>query len=562
MNIDQEAILRTFLDESEEHLGQMEEALIVLETRPEDEETLQLIFRVAHTLKGNASSLGFPRLAAFAHAMEDALHRLREHTIPVTADLVTLLLRAVDALRQMIPEAVSGIDEIRPAHQELLDAFTEAGKATAEPTGTAPGDRRDPRKPWGRRKEDLQAWKERGRSLRVDIEKLDRILDLTGEIAIARGRLRQMLEERMGRGAEEVLEAHLETDHLYLELQELVMKARMVPIGPTFRQYIRTVRDMAAATGKSVRLLIAGEDVEVDTRVIEHLRDPLTHMVRNAVDHGLESPAAREVQGKDPCGHITLKAFHEAGTIVIQVSDDGMGLNRGRILDRAKALGLLAEPDQATDAELFRLIFEPGFSTAETVTDRSGRGVGMDVVRRNIESLHGSVEIASQERKGATITIRLPLTLAIIEGFAVGVGDETYVIPLEAILECLELPADERSEGSGRGVINLRGEPLPYVRLRDLFGFAGAGAGRENIVVVRQGSRRAGIAVDRLYGASQAVIKPMAELFQGLPGIAGSTIIGNGRVALILDVPGLLREAVERGAQPEGSEEPLQPALP
>ncbi len=555
MNIDLDAILHTFLDESEEGLCRMEEALVALETEPENDETLQTIFRVAHTLKGNASSLGFPLVAGFAHAVEDTLHGLRDRTIPVTGSVITLLLRAVDALRHMVPEAVAGNEEMSPGHEALLKLLGETGtmaveeKAKAAAALVAPERRQ---KSWGRRKEDIQAWKDRGRTLRVDIEKLDRMLNLTGEIAIARGRLRQMLEEQVGRAGEEVLEAHLEADRLNLELQELVMKARMVPVGPMFRQYVRTVRDMAAATGKSVRLTIEGEDVEVDTRVIEHLRDPLTHMIRNAVDHGIEPPQGRQARGKDPCGHVSLRACHEAGSIVIQVADDGSGLDRERIVEQAKSEGLVAEPEKLTDAEIYRLVFEPGFSTAEAVTDLSGRGVGMDVVRRNVEALRGSVAIDSRQGEGTTITIRLPLTLAIIEGFGVGVGDETYVIPLEAVLECLELPAEEKHRGNGGGVIYLRGQALPYLRLRDQFALPGPPPPRESIVVVHHGGGQAGIAVDVLYGASQTVIKPLGELFEGLPGIAGSTILGSGRVALILDVPSLLREAVGRQSQSAG----------
>ncbi len=546
MDIDHEAILHTFLDESEEHLCQMEEALVVLETRPEDEETLQTIFRVVHTLKGNASSLGFPRVATFAHALEDTLQRLRNRTLSVTGGLITLLLRAVDGLRQMVPEAVAGEEEMQPAHEELLKLLAAPSTVRAdEAEKPAASERRE--RSWGRRKEDIPSWKDRGRTLRVDLEKLDRILNLTGEIAIARGRIRQMLEERVGRAGREVLEAHLEADRLHLELQELAMKARMVPVGPTFRQFVRTVRDMAAATGKSVRLLIEGGDVEVDTRVIEHLRDPLTHMVRNAVDHGIEPPQVRQAQGKDPCGRITLRAYHEANSIVVQVADDGTGLDRERIVERARSQGIVAEPEKLTDAEINRIVFEPGFSTAKAITDLSGRGVGMDVVRRNVEALRGSVAIDSRQGEGTTITIRLPLTLAIIEGFGVGVGDETYVIPLEAVLECVELPAEAKPQ-NGRGLISLRGQPLPYVRLRDLFALGGTCPRRENVVVVQHGSKQAGIAVDALYGASQAVIKPLTELFRELPGIAGSTILGTGRVALILDVPGLLREAVARQA--------------
>jgi two-component system chemotaxis sensor kinase CheA len=272
-------------------------------------------------------------------------------------------------------------------------------------------------------------------------------------------------------------------------------------------------------------------------------------MIRNAVDHGIEPPHARKARGKDPCGRVTLRASHDAGSIVIQVADDGAGLDRKRIIERAMSLGIVAEPEKLPDAEIYGLIFEPGFSTAETVTDLSGRGVGMDVVRRNVDALRGSVAIDSRPGEGTTITIRLPLTLAIIEGFGVGVGDETYVIPLEAVLECVELPAQEQHQGNGHGVLYLRGRVLPYLRLRKLFALGDRAPSRENVVIVQHGDGQAGIAVDVLYGASQAVIKPLGELFEGLPGIAGSTILGNGRIALILDVPSLLRQAVGRQAQ-------------
>ncbi len=548
MDLDLEAVLQTFLAESEDHLSKMEETLVALEARPEDEETLRTIFRMAHTLKGNASTLGFSGIAEFAHTVEDLLQRLRNKTLPVTSGLITLLLRAVDALRQMVPDAVAGIEEAQPAHAALLKRLAEtAPSATVEEEAAddlAVAGRR--KRPFGRRQADTQTWIDQHKTLRVDIDKLDRLLNLTGEIAIARGRLRQMLEERAGRTGEEVLEVHREEDRLCMDLQEQIMKVRMVPVGPTFRQHIRMVRDVARAHGKVAHLVVEGEDVEVDTTVVEHLRDPLTHMIRNAVDHGIEPPEARKALGKDPSGRVTLRAYHDAGSIVIQVIDDGGGFHRERILERALSRGMITEPQSLSDEEAYRLVFEPGFSTAQAVTDLSGRGVGMDVVRRNIDALRGSVGIESREGAGATITIRLPLTLAIIEGFAVGVGEETYVIPLDAVIECLDLPEEEQHRADGRGVINLRGEALPYLRLRDLFHLGGAAPQRESMVVVRHEGGQAGLAVDALYGESQTVIKPLGKLFHGLPGVSGSTILGNGRVALILDVAALLREALQQ----------------
>jgi two-component system chemotaxis sensor kinase CheA len=323
------------------------------------------------------------------------------------------------------------------------------------------------------------------------------------------------------------------------------MRMRLVPLGPVFRQHLRTVRDAAAARGKQVQLTLEGEDVEVDASVVDHLRDPLTHMIRNAVDHGIEMPDARRASGKDPTGTVALRARHEGGTVVIELADDGAGLRRDRILARARERGLIAEGAELSEAEAHRLIMEPGFSTAETVSELSGRGVGMDVVRRNVEALRGSIEIASRPGAGTTITTRLPLTVAIIDGFTVSVGSESYVIPLDAVTECLAMAADERRE-DGRGVFSLRGAPLPYVRVRSLFGVAGAPPARENMVVVRHGARLAGLVVDELLGGGQAVVKPLGKMFQRLPGVSGSTILGDGRVALILDVADLLQRALDR----------------
>jgi len=560
MDIDLQPVLQMFLAESEEGLAAAEQALVALESRPQDQECLGTVFRATHTLKGNASSLGFQALAEFAHVLEDVLDRLRKRDLAVTAPLITLLLRSVDALRQMVPDAVSGTEGMQPGQRALLKRLVKARSAKAgaltrteepSPEEEAHDDEIvavDRRRGPGRRGKDG----EREGTLRVDIDKLDRMMNLTGEIAVARGRLKQLLADVGGQVGEAIFEAHLEADRLSMDLQELVMKVRMVPLGPLFRQYVRTVRDVAAAHAKQARLIIEGEDVEVDTTVVQHIHDPLTHMIRNALDHGIESPEVRIRRGKDPCGSVTLRAYREAGSIVIQLADDGAGLDRERILTRARSLGMVADPEGPTDHELHRLVLEPGFSTAQEITDLSGRGVGLDVVRRNVERLRGSVGIESRPGEGTTITLHLPLTLAIIAGFAVGVEDETYLIPLDAVVECLELPREECPHADGRGVLSLRGEALPYLRLREVFALPGAAPSREHVVVVRQDGGQVGIAVDVLYGESQTVIKPLGRLFQGLPGIAGSAILGSGRVALILDVEALLRQAVpRRGDAPE-----------
>ena len=334
------------------------------------------------------------------------------------------------------------------------------------------------------------------------------------------------------------------------------MRVRMVPVGPIFRQYLRIVRDTAQANGKAARLVLEGEDVEIDLSMVEHLKDPLTHMIRNALDHGIEAPESRRAKGKDPCGVITIRARHDGANILIEVSDDGNGLNRQRIAERVRASGSVSDPDSLSNHELFKFIFEPGFSTAEKVTDLSGRGVGMDVVKRNIEALRGAVTIDSRQGQGTTITVRLPLTLAIIEGFGVGVGNDTYILPLHSVRECLTLPPEEQHNRDGCGVINLRGLPVPYLRLRDWYGLAGERPTRESVVIVEENGMQAGIAVDRLFGAHQTVIKPLGAQFKEIPGIAGSAILGSGRVALIVDVASLMRDAVHaRTAELNGVKE-------
>jgi two-component system chemotaxis sensor kinase CheA len=539
MEFDFKAILQTFVAECEEHFAKMEEALIALETRPQDDKLLEAVFRGAHTLKGNSASLGYPKVAAFAHGFEEMLQRFRNRTLPITQARITLLLLSLDAMRQMVPAAIAGAEELQPQQIELLTQL--AGDGSDEDLivhNLQPIDL--PRRSFSDRQVDAAGWSERTGTIRVDTKKLDRMLNLAGEIAIAQGRLRQAIEQ-FANEKNEALEAQDQVERLTLELQENIMKVRMVPVGPTFRQYIRIVRDVAQDHGKCAVLNLEGEDVEVDVSVIEHLKDPLLHMIRNALDHGIEHPEARKSRGKVPTGNISLKAFHEGANIVIQVSDDGAGLKRNKIAEQAKRLGTI-EPEKLADQELYRLIFEPGFSTADAVTDLSGRGVGMDVVRRNIEALRGSVGVDSERDNGTTITIRLPLTLAIIEGFGVGIGEDTYVLPLHAVSECIEMPVSERFHDRPQGIINLRGEPLPYVRLRNWFELASPRPDRENIVIVEIDGTKAGLAVDSLQGARQTVIKSLGDQFRKLPGIAGSAIMGNGRVALILDIAALMRE--------------------
>jgi two-component system, chemotaxis family, sensor kinase CheA len=543
VEFDREAILATFLAETEEGLATMEQTLIGLESQPGDTEGLGEIFRVVHTLKGNAASLGLDGPVRFAHVLEDLLDELRNGSLQTAPELVTLMLRAVDVLRDLVPAAVGGSVGLKPAQEQVMQQLAlnllvrspethATSSIEGEPTGSRAGLGRTAHRP----------------SLRVDIEKLDRMMDLTGEIAVSRGRLRQLIEEHGRELAPDLLAAHLEAEGLQTELQEQVMKARMVPVGPTFRSYARLVRDLSAALGKDARLIVEGDDVEVDTAVIEHIRDPLTHMIRNALGHGIEPPEERAAAGKDPCGSVTLRARHAAGAIMIEVTDDGGGLDRRRIEVRARARGF-AEVEKLAEADVLRLIFEPGFSTADEVSDLSGRGIGLDVVSRNIDALGGTIGVESRSGAGTTFTLHVPLTLAIIDGLLVCAGGETYVVPLSVVSECLDLGAGD-NHGAASFVLDLRGHALPCLRLRDAFALGGEPSAREMVVVVHGEGVAAGLVVDELLGERQAVIKPMGPLFKGLPGVAGSTILGSGRVALILDVASLMRSAVQRALVP------------
>ncbi|HSI96478.1 MAG: chemotaxis protein CheA [Methylophilaceae bacterium] len=378
--------------------------------------------------------------------------------------------------------------------------------------------------------------------IRVDANKLDELINLVGELIIA-GAGASLIAQRTG--IADLLEATGTMSRLVEEVRDSALSLRMVQIGGTFSRFQRVVRDVGKELGKDIRLVISGEDTELDKTVVERIGDPLTHLVRNSMDHGIEPADVRAARGKPVQGTLRLNAFHDAGSIVIEVSDDGGGLNRDKILAKAVERGLVKPEQQLTDKEIYNLIFEAGFSTADAVSNLSGRGVGMDVVRRNIQALRGTVDIDSEPGRGATMRIRLPLTLAIIDGFLVGVGGAAYVVPLDMVIECIELTREDRetAQDNDRNYLNLRGEVLPYLRLRELFEVEGQEPRRENVVVVQYGGHKAGLVVDDLMGEFQTVIKPLGKVFSQIKGIGGFTILGSGDVALILDVPRLMKQA-------------------
>jgi two-component system chemotaxis sensor kinase CheA len=375
-------------------------------------------------------------------------------------------------------------------------------------------------------------------TLRVDAARLDSLITRIGELIIAAAGASTAARRS---GCAEVEESLSVLTSLVEEVRGGALQLRMVKIGETFSRFGRVVHDVSRELGKEIQLEVSGEDTELDKTLVEKIADPLTHLVRNAIDHGIEPADVRAERGKPAVGVVRLNAYHDSGTIVIEVSDDGGGLKKDKILAKARERGLIEAGRTLTDAEIFNLIFEPGFSTAEQVTNLSGRGVGMDVVKRNITALRGEVSIRSTEGVGTTMSVRLPLTLAIINGFQIGLGESMFVLPLESIEECVEFTSE-----AGHDFTSLRGEVLPFIQLRDIFKIKAPPARRQSIVVVRHAGQRAGLVVDALHGESQTVIKPLGRMFRKAECVSGSSILGTGEVALILDVAVLVRQAAAR----------------
>jgi two-component system chemotaxis sensor kinase CheA len=374
-------------------------------------------------------------------------------------------------------------------------------------------------------------------SIRVPAERLDLLMDRVGELVIAQSRLTQVAAASNDIQVKSIAE---EIERLALELRDTTMGVRTVPIGSLFGRFRRLVHDLARELGKEIELITIGEETELDKTLIERLNDPLIHLIRNAIDHGLETPEGRQQAGKPAHGRITLAARHAGAEVLISIVDDGRGLDRARIQARAEEQGVVAAGAKLSDGEIFQLIFQAGFSTAKEVTSLSGRGVGMDVVKRTIEALRGKIDIASTPGKGAELTLRLPLTLAIIDGLLVRIGKGRYVLPLSAVEECVELSAEEDARSRGRSFLNIRGDLVPFLRLRELFNATTPPDSYQKVVIVSSGEHRVGLVVDQVIGNHQTVIKSLSTLHADVETFSGATILGDGAVALILDVAHLV----------------------
>ncbi len=375
-------------------------------------------------------------------------------------------------------------------------------------------------------------------SVRVPAAKLDDMVDLVGELVTAQARLSQLAAEVQNPRLIEVAE---EFERLTGQLRDKTMSIRTLPIGTIFSGFRRLVRDLSDDLGKEVKLTTKGAETELDKTVIERINDPLVHLIRNAIDHGIESPQAREAAGKPRAGTLHLEAVPSGAHVLIRISDDGAGIDLDRVREKAMRQGLISSETELAENDLYNLIFAPGFSTAEQVTNISGRGVGMDVVKKSIQALRGSIEVESKRGAGTTITLKLPLTLAIIEGLLVNIGTNAFVLPLATVEECVELSAGAAALSERRRMVNIRGEAVPYVRLREIFAVEGARPNIEQIVVARVDGHKVGFVVDEVIGDHQTVIKTLGKLFENIPDISGATILGDGAVALILDVPKLLK---------------------
>jgi len=569
-----------FIAEALDHLGTIEAKLLELDDRPEDTSLLNDIFRPFHTVKGNASALGIVSVERVAHKVENLLDLARSGKIQMGGPEVDLVLRSVDVLSLMIndvgqrlagqprratgTEAANLVIEVEqliagqlegaallvPAPVEIVEAVAPAvAEMVDEPAFEQ--DRRSATP--SRRRDDVPMLAATATAIKVDTRKLDNIVDVVGELIVVQSLIQQdpalasLVDGRLARNMAQLR-------RLTADLQRNSMALRMVPIRQAFQKVARVVRDISRKAGKSVDMVITGEDTELDRKMVEEITDPLMHMARNSVDHGIESPAVRQANGKPARATVSLSAYYQGSHVIIEVKDDGAGLNTERILESARKKGLVAPDATPAPEDIHRMIFEPGFSTAAAVTEVSGRGVGMDVVRRNIESLRGRVDIRTERGQGTTFLVRLPLTLAVLDGLLVRVGSERCVLPAAAVRESLR-PKPEHVhcvQGQPR-MVQVRESVLPLVSLGAVLGMGAVALDPSSatVVVVEEGGSRIGLVVEELLHKQEVVVKSLGDSFASVRGVAGGAILGDGRIGLILDPHGIMtmvREGSRRAA--------------
>jgi len=535
-----------FFEETSEHLASLETLLVGLDREQPDPEAMNAIFRAAHSIKGSAGTFGFPDMAAVTHDLETLLDKARKGELVLTEEIVDITLEARDVLLAQLDHHQGAA----AVAQSVVDSLCARVRALASGTTSAVAEAAATVEVVEVEKPKAAVKVIESSSIRVSVEKVDQLINLVGELVITQSMLALTEQSPLNDGsadAERLLERLQQLERNTRELQETVMSIRMLPVSAVFNRFPRLVRDLAGKLDKQIELRTFGESTELDRGVIEKITDPLTHLIRNSVDHGIELPDERVAAGKPAKGILTLSAYHQGGSVVIKIQDDGKGFDRDRILAKARERNIPLS-DTPTDQEIWNLIFAPGFSTADTVTDVSGRGVGMDVVRRNIENLGGRVDLQSAPGVGTTITIRLPLTLAIMDGMSVGIGEQNYIVPLTAIIESMRpLPKDLKSlvghDGSKGRLVLVRGEYLPLVALHEVFNIEPKSAEPEKgiLIIVDTESGRAALFVDELLGQRQVVIKSLESNYRKVPGISAATIMGDGSVSMILDVSEAVR---------------------
>jgi two-component system, chemotaxis family, sensor kinase CheA len=561
LNLEEDAeLLREFINEATEHLQNIEEGVLTLEESPSDPDTLNSIFRAFHTFKGGAGFLNLRPIHDVAHELESLLDLARQHKITINRDIIDIILEGGDLLKRYsgeISARLAGADNSKPIAlptlglihriRALLNGDHSPMSPSAPPEAEAAhdGPPESSSHPAPEHPDSAGTAARKGESataVKVDTQKLDGLIDAVGELVIAQSlvvqnpALKAIQNEQLTRNLAELA-------RITKDLQRTAMSLRMMPIRSTFQKMQRLVRDVTAKVGKKIHLVTDGEETELDRGIVEQLNDPLIHMIRNSLDHGIESPEVRVAAGKPEQGTVSLRAYHQGGNIVIEIKDDGKGLDCAAILAKAREKGIVGPDEELSEQEIFGLIFAPGFSTAAKVTELSGRGVGMDVVRRNVEKLRGKIEVKSKMGEGATFSIFLPLTLAIIDGLLVSIAEQRYILPTLSVIESFRLVPDAVKTIQGRGeVVSVRGRLRPLLRLREHLGMESSTCDSgESIAVVVQSSNDARcVLVDKLLGKQEVVIKSLGECFHSNPYVAGAAILGDGRVGLILDAEALV----------------------
>ncbi|TCK61735.1 hybrid sensor histidine kinase/response regulator [Seleniivibrio woodruffii] len=537
-------LVQDFILETDEIIESLDQDLIELENRKNDFDLLNKIFRAAHTMKGASSFLGFDKMSSVTHHAEEILNKLRKNEMQVTPEIMDILLEFVDVTKTILGDIKNGTNTAVTDEIVAKLKLANEGKLGAG-AGAASG---------GAKRESVEQVKKAAvaveQTIRVDVSRLDSLMNLVGELVLSRNRIGQIsgeLEKKFEGEflIEQLMETTSQIGLISTELQLAVMKTRMVPIGKVFNKFPRMVRDLCRDMGKDIDLVIAGEETELDKSVVEEIGDPLMHMIRNAVDHGVEIPSERRKKGKPDKGIVNLSAYHEGNHIVVEIKDDGKGLDAEMLKRKAVEKNVIsAEEAKNMDNETaYGLIFRPGFSTAAAITDVSGRGVGMDVVKTNIEKLNGIINIESEIGHGTRFKMKLPLTLAIIQALLVEVSGEILAIPLVSVIETVRINEKQIHSFEGREVLKLRDSVLSLIRLNEIYEFQESYDEDIYVVVVGIAEKRLGFIVNKLVGQEEIVIKSLGEYLSGNEGIAGATIMGDGRVRLIIDVAGVMEIA-------------------